>query len=94
MKVWHYHSQCYVSRHHVDVVLPVAAHAAAVAAIGHAELAGSSVHLAGALGLRRHRLLPDPDRAGGGSRHAGDGVNLSEGVHGFAVDASSRPTLW
>ncbi len=59
-------------RHHVDVVLPVAAHAAAVAAIGHAVLAGSPVHLAGALGQRRHGLLPDPDRAGGGSRHPGD----------------------
>ena len=27
------------------------------------------------LGERRHRLLPDPDRAGGRGRHAGDGVN-------------------
>ena len=50
-------------RHHVDLVLPVAARAQAVAAVGHAALAGPSVHRAGALGQRRHRLLPDSDRA-------------------------------
>ena len=28
-------------------------------------------------GQRRHRLLPDPDRAGGGGRHAGHGLSRS-----------------
>ena len=28
------------------------------------------------IGQRRHRLLPDPDRPGGGGRHAGDGVRF------------------
>ena len=37
-------------RHHVDVVLPVAARAEAVRAIGHAALAGPSVHCAGPFG--------------------------------------------
>ena len=41
-------------RHHVDVVLLVAPHAAAGAAFGHAALAGPAVHLAGAFGQRRH----------------------------------------
>ena len=59
-------------RHHVDVVLPVAARAQAVAAIRHAALAGPSVHRDGRQRERRHRLLPDPDRAGGRGRHAGD----------------------
>ena len=43
-------------------------------AFRHAALAGPAVHRAGAVGQRRHRLLPDPDRAGGRSRHPGDGL--------------------
>ena len=27
------------------------------------------------IGERRHRLLPDPDRAGGGGRHPGHGLS-------------------
>ena len=46
-------------RHHVDVVLPVAPHAAPGAAFGHAALAGPAVHFAGALGQRRNRLFPN-----------------------------------
>ena len=64
-------------RHHVDVVLPVAARAQAVGAIRHAALAGSAVHRAGAFGQRCHRLLPDSDRAGGGGRHAGYGLTTA-----------------
>ena len=44
------------------------------ASVGHAELAGPSVHRAGAFGLGCHRLLPDSDGQSGGSRHAGDRV--------------------
>ena len=51
-------------RHHVDVVLPVPACAAAGGAFRHAAVAGSSVYRAGQIGQRRHRLLPDSDRAG------------------------------
>ena len=64
-------------RHHVDVVLPVAARAQAVGEIRHAALAGSPVHRAGALGQRRHRLLPDSDRAGGRGRYPGHGLKLA-----------------
>ncbi len=67
-------------RHHVDLVLPVAARAQAVGEVGDAGLAGPPVHRSGALGERRHRLLPDPDRAGGGGRHAGDGVIAAAGL--------------
>ena len=63
-------------RHHVDVVLPVAARAQAGGAFGHAALAGPAVHRACQERHRRHRLLPDPDRAGGGSRHPGHGLDL------------------
>ena len=61
-------------RHHVDVVLPVAAHAQAGASFRHAALAGPAVHRAHPRRQRRHRLFPDPDRAGGRSRNAGDGL--------------------
>ena len=44
--------------------------AQAVGAVGHAALAGSSVHRDEPVGERRHRLFPDPDRAGGRGRHA------------------------
>ncbi len=57
-------------RHHVDVVLPVAPLAQAGRPFRHAALAGSAVHRAHARRQRCHRLFPDPDRAGGGSRNA------------------------
>ena len=59
-------------RHHGDVVFRVAALAEAVGAVGHAAMAGSSVHRAEPLGERRHRLFPDPDRPGGRGRNPGD----------------------
>ncbi len=58
-------------RHHVDLVLPVAARAQAGRPFRHATLAGPAVHRAGQIGERRHRLLPDPDWPGGGGRNAG-----------------------
>ncbi len=61
-------------RHHVDVVLPVAALAQAPGACRHPALAGPAVHRAGPLGERRHRLLPDPHRPRGGGRNSGHGV--------------------
>ena len=61
-------------RHHVDVVLPVAARAQAGRPFRHAALAGSAVHRAGQIGERRHRLLPDSDRARGRGRHPGYGL--------------------
>ena len=54
-------------RHHGDVVLRVAAVAKTLGAVGHAAVAGSSVHRDEPVGERRHRLLPDPDGTGGGS---------------------------
>ena len=59
-------------RHHGDVVLRVAALAEAVGAIGHAAMAGPSVHRHEPVGERCHRLFPDSHRARGGSRHAGN----------------------
>ena len=41
-------------------------------AFGHAALAGPAVHRARPHRQRRHRLFPDPDRARGRGRHAGD----------------------
>ena len=67
-------------RHHVDVVLPVAAGAEAGGAFRHAALAGPAVHRARQERLGRHRLLPDPDRAGGGGRHPGDRVTRPFGA--------------
>ncbi len=61
-------------RHHVDVVLPVASRAQARRAFRHAALAGPAVHRARQERVRRHRLLPDPDRPGGRGRHPGDRV--------------------
>ena len=58
-------------RHHVDLVFLVAPRLAAGAAVGHAALAGPSVHHAGALRQRCHRLFPDTDRSRGRSRHPG-----------------------
>ncbi len=54
-------------RHHGDVVLRVAAVAQTLGAVGHAAMAGSSVHRHEPLGQRCHRLFPDPDGAGGRS---------------------------
>ena len=71
-------------RHHVDVVLPVAAGAETGGAFGHAALAGPAVHRLGQERHRRHRLLPDPDRAGGGSRHPGDSLIATVRRDGFA----------
>src|SRR5262249_54461166 len=59
-------------RHHVDVVLPVAARPQAGPEIAHAALAGPAVPRLGPFCPRRHRLLPDPDRPRGGGRHPGD----------------------
>ena len=42
---------------------------------------------------RRHRLLPDPDRAGGGSRHPGHGLTYSSltlSIELFAISAGGR----
>ena len=64
-------------RHHVDVVLPVAARAEAGRAFRHAALAGSSVHRAEPHRQRRHRLFPDSERAGGRGRNAGDRLAVS-----------------
>src|SRR5262249_37029325 len=61
-------------RHHVDVVLPVAPLAPAGRAFRHAALARPLVHPVGQVGERRHRLLPNPDRAGGRGRHPSHGV--------------------
>ena len=62
-------------RHHVDVVLPVAARDQGGGPFRHAALAGPHVHRARQVGLRCLRLLPDPDRPGDGGRHPGDGVD-------------------
>jgi KUP system potassium uptake protein len=59
-------------RHHVNVVLPLAPFAQASEEVGHAALAGPSVHRHGALRQRCDGLFPDshrPRRRGG---HAGD----------------------
>ncbi len=64
-------------RHHVDLVLPVAALAQAGRPIRHAVLAGSPLHHAHPHRQRRHRLFPDSDRPGGGGRHAGDDLTFS-----------------
>ncbi len=53
-------------RHHVDVVLPVAARAQAFGAIRHADGGRTACSSRWPRARqRRHRLLPDPDRAGG-----------------------------
>ena len=75
-------------RHHGDVVLRLAALAEAVGAVGHAAMAGSSVHRDEPVGQRRHRLFPDPDRAGGGSRYASNYLILSTGIW---LASSSNP---
>ena len=61
-------------RHHVDVVLSVAPDVAAGGDIGHAALAGSSVHCAGAHRERCHRLFPGSDRKGGRGRDTSEGL--------------------
>ncbi len=61
-------------RHHVDVVLPVAARAEAGGAFRHAALAGPSVHRAQPYRQRCHRLFPDPERTGGRGGNAGHGL--------------------
>ena len=65
-------------RHHVDVVLPVAARAEAGRAFRNAALAGSPLHRAQPHRQRRHRLFPDPERAGGRGRNAGNHLGLPE----------------
>ena len=72
-------------RHHVDVVLPVAARAQAVGQFGHAALAGPPVHCAGAVGQRRHRLLPDSDRPGGRGRHPGHGLDATSAYRSYLI---------
>ena len=57
-------------RHHVDVVFPVAACAQARSSFRHAALAGPHVHRVVADRQRRHRLFPDPQRAGRRGRNA------------------------
>ena len=58
-------------RHHDDVVLPVAPLAQGFAQFGDAGMAGPAVHRARPHRRRRHRVLPDPDRARRRNRHAG-----------------------
>ncbi len=72
-------------RHHVDVVLPVAPPAQARRSFRHAALAGPAVHRAYPLGQRRHRLLPDSDRAGGRGGDAGHRIKVK--VRGTLVSA-------
>src|SRR5262249_53059749 len=61
-------------RHHVDVVLSVAPLAAPPGSLRYPALAGPAVHCAGALRQRRHGLLPNTDRPGGGGGYSGDSV--------------------
>ena len=61
-------------RHHVDHLLSVPSHAATGGSLEDAALAGPPVHCAGADRQRRHRLLPGPDRAGGGGGNPGEGL--------------------
>ena len=70
-------------RHHVDVVLSVAAASQACCALRHAALAGPAVHPADAVRQRRDRLLPDPHRPRRRGRHPGDHLRLGL----FAGDA-------
>src|SRR5262249_29995616 len=58
-------------RHHVDLVFPVPPRAETCGPFWHAALAGPHVHRAVAYRQRRHRLLPDPERAGGRGRNPG-----------------------
>ena len=64
------------------------------AAFRHAALAGPAVHRAGALGQRRHRLLPDPDRARGGGRHAGAVFPAPPPLFGGAGAAAHGRTIF
>ena len=52
---------------------------------GHAALAGQALHLARQVRERRHRLLPDPDRARRRGRHAGDGLKAARPVLLFVI---------
>ena len=66
-------------RHHVHIVLSVTTRAQAGHSLRHAALAGSPFHHAHTDRQRRHRLLPDPDRASRGGGHAGDDLIASPG---------------
>ena len=68
-------------RHHVDLVLPVAALAQAGGRLGHAALAGPAVHRSHPLRQRRHRLFPNSDREGGRGGNPGDDL-ASHGAAG------------
>ena len=61
-------------RHHVDLVLPVAALGAARRAVRHARLAGQALHLPRPERRRRIELFPASHRPRGRDRHAGDGL--------------------
>ena len=63
-------------RHHVDVVFPVPAFAAAGGPFRNAALAGPPVHCACEVGERCDGLLPNSDRPRGGGRHAGHRLRL------------------
>ena len=58
-------------RHHVDLVLPVAALGQAGCAIGHAGMAGQALHLPRAKRRRCVELFPAAHRPRGRDRHAG-----------------------
>ena len=66
-------------RHHVDLVLPVAALGEAGSAFGHAALAGPAVHHSGAERRRRIELFPAPHRPRGRDRHASHGLVSGDG---------------
>ena len=78
-------------RHHVDVVLPVAARAEAGRAFRHAALAGSSVHRAQPHGQRRHRLFPDSDRPGGRGGNAGHHLDACQAFSQCVLALDFRP---
>ena len=77
-------------RHHVDLVLPVAARAQAFGDVRYADLAGPPVHRARQERERRHRLLPDSDRPGGRGRHAGDSL-IAPGALALAASNLAPP---
>ena len=72
-------------RHHGDIVLPVAAldpPGRAIRACRSGRTRSSSPRQDRE---RRHRLLPDPDRAGGRGRHAGDSLKAARPVLLFVI---------
>ena len=64
-------------RHHVDLVLPVAALGQAGRPLRHAGLAGQALHLPCAKRRRRVELFPVADRPRGRDRHASHRIDLA-----------------